>query len=89
MAEKFLHLILFNASVLTATLWLWTRGCLFYVIFVLSHRQHLIYHTSGIGVGLNDQMINLTVNVLRNINIPRVQNRKVAVGTHAFTMSND
>ena len=48
-----------NACVLTATLWYWTRGCLFYVI--LGFTQYLIYHSCSISVNLNNQMIKLTV----------------------------
>ena len=78
-----------NTCVLTATLSFWTRGCLFYVIFRIRFRQHLIYHSFSVSVSLNNQTMKPTVNVPRNINIPRVQNHKVAVRTHASAVLND
>ena len=65
---------------LTATLWFWIR-----------FHQHLIYHSLNLSfiVSLNDQMMILTVNIIRNkINTicrhpPLVQNHKVAVSTLA------
>ena len=67
------------ACVLTATLWSWTRGCLFYVIPLIFDLSYF----SIISMSLNDQTMKRIVNLIRNINITRVENHKVAVRTHA------